>query len=112
MQDTSSLRPGPTLMVQPIPYRPQPIPRGLARPGYGKMPGIRGLPPIGVIEEGWAMSVGRLAGAGTEAARGNGPQRARAKRAAAERTIAERTKAERATAEGAAAESATAEPTT
>ena len=58
------------------------------------------------------MSVGRLAGAGTEAARGNGPQRARAKRAAAGRTIAERTKAERARAEGAAAEGAIAEPTT
>ena len=58
------------------------------------------------------MSVGRLAGAGTEAARGNGPQRARAKRAAAGRTIAERTKAERARAEGAAAEGANAEPTT
>jgi len=58
------------------------------------------------------MSVGRLAGAGTEAARGNGPQRARAKRAAAGRTIAERTKAERARAEGAAAEGAIAERTT
>ena len=58
------------------------------------------------------MSVGRLAGAGTEAARGNGPQRARAKRAAAGRTIAERTKAERARAEGAAAEGAIAEPKT
>ena len=40
-------------------------PRGLAHPGYGKMPGIRGLSPIGVIEEGWAMSVDRLAGSGT-----------------------------------------------
>jgi len=43
----------------------QPGPHGLARPGYGKMPGIRGLSPIGVIEEGWAMSVDRLAGSGT-----------------------------------------------
>jgi SAM-dependent methyltransferase len=58
------------------------------------------------------MSVGRLAGGSTEAARGSGAQRARAKRAAAERTVTERTKAERAMADGATAEPASAEPAT
>jgi len=58
------------------------------------------------------MSVGRLAGSGTEAARGSGAQRARADRATAERTIAERATAERATAEPTTAERATAERAT
>jgi SAM-dependent methyltransferase len=42
------------------------------------------------------MSVGKLAGSGTEAARGNGAQRARAERAPAEQTMTERAPAERA----------------
>jgi SAM-dependent methyltransferase len=58
------------------------------------------------------MSVGRLAGGSTEAARGSGAQRGRAKRAAAERTVTERTKAERSMADGATAERTTAEAAT
>ena len=58
------------------------------------------------------MSVGRLAGGSTEAARGSGAQRARAKRAVTERTKAERAMADGATAERTTAEPATAEPAT
>jgi SAM-dependent methyltransferase len=58
------------------------------------------------------MSVGRLAGGSTEAARGSGAQRAKAKRAAAERTVTERTKAERSMADDATAERTTAEAAT
>jgi SAM-dependent methyltransferase len=58
------------------------------------------------------MSVGRLAGSGTEAARGSGAQRARAERAAAERTTADRATAEGTTAEGTTAEGTTAGRTT
>ena len=58
------------------------------------------------------MSVGRLTGSGTEAARGNGARQTRADRAAAERTSTERTTADRAKAEGATAERATAGRTT
>src|SRR5690242_13765068 len=55
-------------------------PHGLAHPGYGKMPGIRGLSPIGVIEEGWAMSVDRLAGSGTAGGDTEPARRRRAQR--------------------------------
>jgi SAM-dependent methyltransferase len=57
------------------------------------------------------MSVGRLAGSGTGAARGNGAQRAPAERATAARTRTERATAEDTKAEGATAEGATAERT-
>jgi SAM-dependent methyltransferase len=49
------------------------------------------------------MSVGRLAGSGTEPARGSGTQRTKAERAAAGRPTPERTTAERAPAEGSTA---------
>src|SRR6476646_155228 len=79
MRDTSSLRPHPPRRARPR-RMAEPGPHGPARPGYGKMPGIRGLAPIDVIEEGWAMPVDRLAGSGTAGSDTEPARRSRSQR--------------------------------
>src|SRR6516165_1101115 len=79
MRDTSSLRPRPAPLAQPRfdgPARPSwPSPSGLWQDA-----GDTGARPNGVIEEGWAMSVDRLAGSGTAGADTEPGRRRRAER--------------------------------
>src|SRR6266496_3596319 len=80
MRDTSSLRPCSSPLAQPRlhgPVRPSwPSPSGLWQDAGNN----GGLSPIGVIEEGWAMSVDRLAGSGTAGGDTEPARRRRAQR--------------------------------